>query len=209
MIENEEASNEETLLESQEPSKEAEEEFHPFDEVSEEFHGSSIFHVTAEDGLPTQHFEQEGDHLPALSCETLACMENRSAFVIRGEHGKIDKSFPPEYVFRRPDGTWEVRDGFEMAGSDVEPLRPACKHYVRQVTSFENRSDKRLHLRLCAARRTTEGTFMTVRDSAIYACSMREPRDIETEQKAIEAFDDDKVAQGKDRSFHSMFKQEK
>jgi hypothetical protein len=76
---------------------------------------------------------------------------------------------------------------------------------VRQVAMFEHNSEAKVHLRLCAARRTTEGTFMTLRDSAMWACSMREPRDLSTEINLLEKFDADKIEQGANREHFSIF----
>ncbi len=92
------------------------------------------------------------------------------------------------------DSTW----------TEVEPLRPPCRNYVQQKTVFHLNAENRLFPRLCSARRTTEGTFMTVRDSGMWACTMREPRDIESE-KALEAFDLLKIEQGKNRQHLPMF----
>jgi hypothetical protein len=49
---------------------------------------------------------------------------------------------------------------------------------------------------------------MTVRDSAMWACSMRVPRDLKTEEEFLEKFDNEKVEQGKRRQHFSIFKKE-
>lgn len=203
-----EAKHEETLVEAESIVEDDIDEFHPFDEMTEEFMGSDIRRATGPDGLPTNFFEDAESTIPALSCETLVCMEDRSLFVVRDEKGRISEEHKPSEVERAPNGKWYVKDGETGAGTEVEPVRPQCKHYVRQVSTFEANTNNRIHLRLCAGRRTTEGTFMTVRDAAIYACSMREPRDLSTEESIIETFDEQKVRDGKNRGLYSMFKQE-
>lgn len=84
---------------------------------------------------------------------------------------------------------------------EVQPIRPRCKHYVRQSAQFQYNARNRVQHRLCAARRTTEGTFMSVRDSGMWACDMREPRDLRTEKKILDKFDRDKIQQGKERVY--------
>jgi hypothetical protein len=69
---------------------------------------------------------------------------------------------------------------------------------------FHLNAEHRMFPRLCSARRTTEGTFMTVRDSGMWACTMREPRDIASE-KTLADFDVFKVEQGKNRQYLPMF----
>jgi len=86
--------------------------------------------------------------------------------------------------------------GFDPQWIVVEPLRPPCQHYVRQKTSFHLNARYQLFVRLCSARRTTEGTFMTVRDTGMWACDMRFPFDSES-VKALDEFDQTKIEQGK------------
>jgi hypothetical protein len=104
------------------------------------------------------------------------------------------------HAMARMDGTVVLVDPERVT---VEPIRPPCRHYVRQQVSFElNAAHARLS-RLCAARRTTEGTFMTVSDTGIFACDMRDPYDAES-AAVLDEFDAKKIAQGVNREFVPM-----
>jgi hypothetical protein len=118
----------------------------------------------------------------------------------------VDTVFKPEQVERDGVGRWRLK-WFTLPDfkGEVYPKREPCHHYVRQVTQFDQNPQAKAHIRLCAARRTTEGTFMTLRDTAMWACSMREPRDLVSEEKYIESFDSEKVEQGKQRVYLSIF----
>lgn len=87
---------------------------------------------------------------------------------------------------------------------EVEPARPECAHYVRQMSQFDYNPENQKIYRLCSARRTTEGTFMTVSDRAVWACSMREPRDLVSEAE-IDDFDARKMKEGASRVYLPMF----
>jgi hypothetical protein len=87
---------------------------------------------------------------------------------------------------------------------EVEPIRPPCRHYIRQKSHADFDPQFKAIFRLCAARRTTEGAFMSVRDRGIWACDMREPRDLETE-KQLDEFDEQKMREGTQREYVPMF----
>jgi hypothetical protein len=89
---------------------------------------------------------------------------------------------------------------------EVEPLRPECRHYVRQLLhpgSIEG-AKKGIMLRACAARRDTSGAMMQLRDSAMLACGIRSPRSPAAEIK-LDEFDAEKIRQGQSREHLSMF----
>lgn len=200
-VANEVQENETALMPGLEDSDRTGDEFSPFDEIAEEYKPSPIRKVTGADGLPTNFHEGSSD-IPALSVESLVCMEDTSVFVTRDEHGRISSTFQKEKVQRMPNGKYYVK------GVEVQPVRPRCEYYVRQMAMFDYNPEGKVHLRLCSARRTTEGTFMTVRDSAMWACSMRNPRDLVTEEKHLDKFDAEKIEQGKNRKHFSIFKKE-
>ena len=93
---------------------------------------------------------------------------------------------------------------FELEWVEVFPVRPPCRHYVRQEGSFNLNAARKAYYRLCSARRTTEGTFMTVRDTGIWACDMRDPFDAAS-VKALDDFDEKKVKEGESREYLSIF----
>lgn len=87
---------------------------------------------------------------------------------------------------------------------EVEPVRSECKHYVRQLGQADYNPEIEKVFRLCSARRTTEGAFMSVSDRAVWACAMREPRDLVTE-KRLDDFDAKKIQEGTERVYLPMF----
>lgn len=114
--------------------------------------------------------------------------------------------FSRALVRRLPGGS--LSGTFAGDWLNVKPIRPPCRHYVRMRSQFELNAKHDVVYRLCAARRTTEGTFMTVRDRKVTACDMREPRDLESEGKFLDAFDAMKIQQGRERTMLPMFKDE-
>jgi len=89
---------------------------------------------------------------------------------------------------------------------EVEPIRPECRFYVRQLLhpgSIEG-AKKGIMLRACAARRDTSGAMMQLRDSGMLACAVRNPRVPEVEIK-LDEFDAEKIRQGEQREHLSMF----
>lgn len=240
-----EASADETELPT-ETGPEADTEFSPFAELSEEFKPSPAIRSLDGEGLPVTMDQTTESDIPRLSPTTLVCMEDRSAFVVRNGWGEELLRFPAGAATRTPIGTWRIPwdDAVTMSGDAieryrakyvgrlgndadakvfatlvsveahgmgrsgdwlvVEPVRPACQHYVRQRVAFELNAQHSEQKRLCAARRTTEGTFMSVRDAGIWACDMREPQDFVSVQ-ALDDFDALKVEQGKNRTHLPMF----
>jgi hypothetical protein len=87
---------------------------------------------------------------------------------------------------------------------EVEPIRPPCRHYIRQRSQFSLNPKHKEFFRLCALRRTTEGAMMTVKDWGMWACDGRDPRDPESEE-TINDFDNLKVEQGKRQKHLPMF----
>jgi len=240
-----EASADETELPT-ETGPEADTEFSPFAELSEEFKPSpAVRHLDA-DGLPVTMDQSTESDIPRLSTTTLVCMEDRSAFVVRNHWGEELLRFPASAATRTPNGQWRIpwEDAVKLSAEaianfrarhpnmstngdavtltsllaldsarasprrgdflGVEPVRPACKHYVRQRVAFELNAQHSEQKRLCAARRTTEGTFMSVRDAGIWACDMREPQDYRSVE-SLDQFDDMKIEQGKNRTHLPMF----
>jgi len=212
-----EAQPDEAVLERVEED-DADHEFEPFDELDEEFQPTITYGAQA-DGMPGNSVPETHSDIPALSVETLVCMGDFSKFVVRDEWGEVFAEFQPHEVERAPNGLWRVpldlaTERLEDSArfvvrkhgghAQVEPIRKPCKHYVRQMNQFEMNAAHRVVYRLCAARRTTEGTFMTVRDRGIWACDMREPRHLESE-KFIDDFDELKIKQGRERVYLDMF----
>lgn len=253
------ATPEECEIASPEASPEAEDEFHPFDEVYDAYQPGLAKRTIGADGLAETLDTTSESDIPALSTESLVCMGDYSKFVCRTHWGDIVATFEPSEVERAPDGRWRIPlaralelskllvaqrrkalgqllktidsptinanvsdhsdlqfflgmmqvpgepphavDAFWL---ELEPIRPQCRHYVRQKGTFHLNAAHKKYYRLCAARRTTEGTFMTVSDSGMYACDMREPYDV-TSAALIDDFDQMKIAQGAKREHLPIF----
>jgi len=207
---------EECAIESMEASPEAETEFAPFDEVDEDFQPGPAMRVMGPDGLPLTVDSTTESDIPALSTTTLVCMGDFSKFVIRDRWQRSVAEFTQQEVTCMPSGEWVVpaalaeerskgrrvdaEDGFVV----VEPVRPQCQHYVRQEGSLPLNPAHQKFYRLCSARRTTEGTFMTVGDTGVWACSMREPYDVVSSAR-FETFDARKIREGAARVNLPMF----
>ena len=99
-----------------------------------------------------------------------------------------------------------TRGGMFGAGDwvQVEPVRPPCVHYGRQQTQADFNPEVRVQLRVCTARRSTEGAFMGLRDLAMWACELRDPPRLECLDE-LDKFDEMKMKQGLKREAHSIF----
>jgi hypothetical protein len=248
------------------PAAEGEEpeDWSPFSELAEEFRPEPIPRVMGLDGLPTVALTENKSDIPALSTETLVCMGDISAFVIRNAFGDPVATFETKEVERAPDGGYrarrtlvEERMKFEVErvrknvvgqssvaaqmmcehgtdltklsdreilsmtlgmwaqarrreiriGADwieVEPLRPACVFYGRQFSQADFNPEIRVMNRVCTARRDTAGAFMSLRDRAMWACDLRQPRDPVSDQK-LDEFDEKKMREGTNRTFLPIF----
>jgi hypothetical protein len=192
------------------PDEEADDDWSPHDELHDAFKPGPIKKIIAADGLPAPVVDATQSDIPALSLETLVCMGDFSAFVERDENGIEEQRHEPKDVKRYPSGQWYVEVELQMAGYvetqqyPVEPIRPPCKHYARQLTQFSANPENQKMLRLCTARRDTAGAFMAVDDLAMWACDLREPRHVQSES-LMTAFDDKKIKQGKERELLPMF----
>lgn len=80
----------------------------------------------------------------------------------------------------------------------VEPIRPACAHYLRIQTDISADRSRRYLTRSCMAQRSETGEYVSVGDAAIFACSIRSPRHLESEQ-ILDDFDALKVQQANER----------
>lgn len=102
-----------------------------------------------------------------------------------------------------------VRDCYRPGGwVELEPVRPQCRHYVLQLDPprpSEAHVVKQgwMH-RYCAARRNTVGAFMGLDDTALKACSLREPYDVES-GRLLRKFDDDLLHKSENREWYPMF----
>jgi len=90
------------------------------------------------------------------------------------------------------------RGGALISVAWVEPIRPACAHYLRMQTDISADRSRRFLTRSCMAQRSETGEYYSVGDAAIFACSIRSPRHLESEQ-ILDDFDALKVQQANER----------
>jgi len=82
----------------------------------------------------------------------------------------------------------------------VEPIRPQCAHYLRQQTDLSADRDHRYYARACMAQKTEDGEYYSLRDTLIGACSIREPRHLESEIAILDKFDEEKMLEAQTKS---------
>jgi hypothetical protein len=174
----------------------------PSDVLQQQMKMENIDLAEGPDGLPSPVLNSKSQPLaPALSVETLICMADRSSYVIRERFGLISKTYAPDEVERLPDGNWYVKKrvhGDKVARLLVEPVRKQCKFYARQMTDLQGESEKMME-RLCTCRRDSSGEFLSLRDSCMFACELREPPHIASVEDQIEKFDAEKIRLGQER----------
>lgn len=167
-----------------------------------------------DDGLPqpmaaTSVADSEA---PALRPDRFVCMPDLSVFVVRDRWGQILQRHPPEEVVQLPDGSYreraglrEIEPGVYVDGqprsdwededdenlmdeiSKVEPIRPACAHYARQLVPFGG-GDHLLCQRFCTALKNEHGEMLDLSNQEVLACELRSPRARDTE-KQLDEFD--------------------
>ncbi len=193
----------------------------------EEMHqGSEVpvtFSIDPNDRMPVPAAADNEDRPPPLAVDTLVCMEDKRSFVIRNSDWSVCVSFEPKDVLRLPNGEYFVErgvyqtasGGYEASGADmiwtddrnvvrVEPIRPACQYYARLQTDISADRSRRYLSRSCMAQRSETGEYYSVGDAAIYACSLRSPRHLESEQ-ILDDFDALKVQQANEKIQAGLF----
>ncbi len=173
--------------------------------ADEELHAgreSPVVMKPGEDGLPVPVAQAIFDTPPGLSPENLICMADTRSFVSRNSLGEIMRVLTPDQVQRASNGSYFIlidEDGHinSQGGSiriDVEPVRPQCAFYMRQMTDISTDRERRFIQRACLAQRSETGEYVSLRDGALYACSLRSPRHLESEA-LLDAFDAGKIAE--------------
>lgn len=195
--------------------------------AAEELHQHSplpvVLGTDPTDGLPAQVAPRNFDKSPPLTEDTLVCMADTRSFVIRDDNGFVLQRFDPASVRRLPNGIYFVYEAIVDSGvasltqvslssitvsgqrcARVEPVRPACTHYIRMQTDLAADREAKYLMRACAMQRDESGEYYSVRDSLIAACTLRAPRHYESEQ-LLDAFDADKIAQARIRKEQETF----
>lgn len=166
--------------------------------ASEELHDGReapvVMAVDPKDGMPVQVPQANFDSPPGLSPENLVCMADTSSFVERDVYGEVLRTWPPSEVTRTADGAYLAKDGGDPnTRVVVEPIRPACQNYLRQMTDITADREHRFIQRACLAQRSETGEYLSLRDGAVFACSLRSPRDLKSEA-LLDDFDNGKMA---------------
>lgn len=100
----------------------------------------------------------------------------------------------PHRLYVRQSGAWYAPS--ELV--EVEPVRPQCRHYARQLQDFPQAEDALYNIRICTARRVDYGDFMSLNDQRMMACELREPS-IGNNRARIEEFDRVVIARGREQ----------
>jgi hypothetical protein len=163
------------------------------------------------DGLPRPIVSNpmKDAQAPELDPVRFVCMADCSSFVLRDSWGAAVVRLERAEVNRAPDGRWRadadvvtpklealssvarsslagrLTDGYYL----VEPIRPQCVHYARQLIPFPEENERTLAIRLCTARRTDEGEFLDLGNQQVLACELRVPS-YGNEAAQIDAFDE-------------------
>lgn len=96
------------------------------------------------------------------------------------------------------NGLKDPQPGEPMSLMIVRPVRPRCVHYKRQVISNDgvpdpNEPGHRIIFRNCMARRSVGGAFLSLRDEAVYACDYRDPPDVKSAERYMDAPDRERL----------------
>jgi len=156
---------------------------------------------------------------PPITKDVFICMGDFSVFVVRDDQGAVKRAFEPSQVVRLPNGKWCLqRDAItpeertDLLRGDlfasrsvvvyVEPIRPQCRNYRRTLIDMPANPEHQYLERVCMAARDENGQFVTINDTRVYACELREPRHLESESKLDEI---DEKATAKAREETSEF----
>lgn len=187
------------------------------DSVQQDFEPKPlVWGPSGADGLPVPELKSRLPLAPPLDPTTFVCMADESAFVLRGKYtGAVLARFEPSEVERAPNGdasvpldvavssgaSWvEIARATDIARLRVRvtPVRPQCKFLAQQLVDFGDEVEATMIERMCTARRDDERFFMGLRDSRMYACELRSPRDFVSDER-IKTFNQTKVRLGRER----------
>lgn len=128
-----------------------------------------------------------------------------------GAFDEVDDAFRPGPIKTvvAPDGLVTLAPD-NAAPEDIPPLSPetlvcmghaeraTCRYYGQQLTQASYNASVRVLVRFCMARRDVEGAFMSLTDRGMWACTVRDPRDEESE-RLLREFDERKQREGANR----------
>lgn len=174
------------------------------------------------DGLPqvTSTLSMEDTRAPSLHPDTFVCMADESQWVVLLEIGvgedlyfTLDEQELAHVVVDERTGERRLaldfvsqehqlaaewltfRDFFpEAKWLSVQPIRKQCCYYKRVMTDFEGQHNIKSVERSCSAQITEGGEYVALRDTRVYACEHRAPRDFVSE-KRLRDFDARRIAE--------------
>jgi len=185
------------------------------DDLYQHPHHPQLPVMDPKDGMPRQVSvtSMEDSKAPPLEPESFVCMGDESVFVIRDQWGEplvrieparvkrwLPTSGTPGWVATLTEAEIQAAGVYSVFGTDVFwfevwPLRPQCQFYKRVMTDFEKTEFKAVE-RVCAAQKTDNGEYLALRDTRVYACEHRSPRDFVSEER-LRTFDAAAVASAK------------
>lgn len=136
----------------------------------------TVYGNDPKDGMPraTSLNTLHDSEVPDLDPTRFVCGGDTSTFVVRNEWGEVLSRYPADAVERTPNGRYRAKDE-KLGVIEVQPIRPQCAHYARQLIPWPEDQARKFTARLCTARRTDEGEFLSVNDTQVYACELRSP----------------------------------
>lgn len=171
------------------------------------------------DNLPqvTSVASMEDTRAPGLDPDTFVCMVDESQWVVNhslpdvwfvldaseldhvtvhprtGERSIAVKHLNQEHA----NMCWRLFEVYaKLETLQVTPIRQQCVHYKRVMTDFEGQAEITSVERSCSAQRTEGGEYVSLRDTRVYACEHRAPRDFVSE-KRLREFDARRIAESK------------
>lgn len=81
----------------------------------------------------------------------------------------------------------------------VDPKRPQCRHYVRQLIPWHEDKEHNTCQRYCSALKNETGEILSISNQEVLACEIRRPRHLETET-LIDDFDAKIISKGQERT---------
>jgi hypothetical protein len=108
----------------------------PFDQFADSYAPKPIPRVVGADGMPTPALADPISDIPALSPDTLVCMERTERFVLRNVWGDVMAEFTSDEAERAPNGRWRAKREIvvERMKMEAQRVRAYCKKHVESGT---------------------------------------------------------------------------
>lgn len=155
-------------------------------EMQDQWHAAmpdepQAYGIDPSDGLPRPKVPSSVAYAraPDFDLDTFICAGDRREFVRRAPSGKILERFTPDEVVYGEDGVYRARNRrrwqFWKRWVEVRPVREKCRHYHRQLVDWNDDTDIQFMIRLCTMRKTDTGEFVSLTDTRMHGCDLRDP----------------------------------